>query len=158
MRGGGGAPANPTASVLPAPKGDALSPSVRPGYAGARLEGCCAMATVTRAGLSDAVQREIGLSLGDAHELVDAMIEAICARLEAGEPVMISSFGTFTVREKGARMGRNPKTGEAVRIAPRRVVAFRASQILKHRVASARQDAVGSGPDSRDDPRAGRGG
>ena len=78
MRGGGGVPANPTCA-LPASRGDALSPAVRPGYAGGRLQGCCAMATVTRAGLSDAVQREIGLSLGDAHELVDAMIETICA-------------------------------------------------------------------------------
>ena len=94
------------------------------------------MATVTRAGLSDAVQREIGLSHGDARELVDAMIETICARLEAGEPVMISGFGTFTVREKSARMGRNPKTGEAARIAPRRAVTFRASQVLKKRIAA----------------------
>ncbi len=92
------------------------------------------MATVTRAGLSDAVQREIGLSHGDARELVDAMIEAMCARLEVGEPVMISGFGTFIVRENSARMGRNPKTSEAVRIAPRRVVTFRASQVLKKRI------------------------
>ena len=94
------------------------------------------MATVTRAGLSDAVQGEVGLSHRDARELVDDMIETICARLAAGEPVVISGFGTFTVREKGARMGRNPKTGEAARIAPRRVVAFRASQVLRKRIAA----------------------
>lgn len=116
------------------------------------------MATMTRAGLSDAVKREIGLSHRDARELVDAMIEMIYARLAAGEPVMLSGFGTFTVREKSARMGRNPKTGQVARIAPRRVVSFRASQILKQRVASAGQDAVGSGPDGGNDPGVGRGG
>lgn len=96
------------------------------------------MAAVTRAGLSDAVQGESGLSPRDARELVDDLIEMICARLAAGEPVMISGFGTFTVREKGARMGRNPKTGEAAWIVPRRVVAFRASQVLKKRIATGR--------------------
>ena len=94
------------------------------------------MATVTRAGLSDAVQREIGLSHGEARELVDAMIETICERLAAREPVMISGFGTFIVRDKGARMGRNPKTGEAARIPARRAVTFRASQVLRKRIAA----------------------
>ena len=95
------------------------------------------MSTVTRTGLSEAVQREVGLTHRNARELVDDVIETICARLEAGEPVMISGFGTFTVRDKVARMGRNPKTGEAARIAPRRVVAFRASQVLRKRIAGA---------------------
>ena len=65
------------------------------------------------------------------------MIETICARLAVDEPVMISGGGTFTLRDKGARMGRNPKTGEAARIAPRRVVAFRASQVLRKRIFGA---------------------
>ena len=102
------------------------------------------MATVTRAGLSDAVQREIGLSQRDAREFVDDMIETICARLEAGEPVMISGFGTFTVREKGARVGRNPRTREEAPILARRVVTFRASAKLKKRVATGMASAADS--------------
>ena len=93
------------------------------------------MAAVTRVGLRDAVHRETGLPLREAAEIVDAVIEAVAERLVAGEPVKLSGFGTFSVRAKGARMGRNPKTGEAVPISPRRVVSFRASAVLKERVA-----------------------
>ncbi len=92
------------------------------------------MATVTRADLAAAVQGETGLSQHDAPELVDGVIETIADRVAAGEPVGISGFGAFDVRDKSARMGRNPKTGEAALIAPRRVVAFRASAKLKKRV------------------------
>ena len=103
------------------------------------------MATVTRADLSDAIRAELGLPRREAAELVDTVIEAIAERLEAGEQVKISSFGNFTVRGKGLRMGRNPKTGEAAPIQPRRVVVFRASAKLKMRINRA---MAGSGDDA----------
>ena len=93
------------------------------------------MATVTRADLREAVHGEIGLPRPEAAELVDTVIEAIAERLEAGETVMISGFGSFTLRDKAPRMGRNPKTGEPAAITARRVVAFRPSSILKRRIA-----------------------
>ena len=93
------------------------------------------MATVTRTHLRDAVQDETGLPLPEAAELVDAVLEAVAERLAAGEPVKLSGFGVFGVREKEARMGRNPGTGETVPIPPRRVVTFRASKVLKRRIA-----------------------
>ena len=92
------------------------------------------MATVTRADLAEAVHREIGLPRREAAELVETVIEAISERLAAGETVGISGFGSFGVREKEARMGRNPKTGEAAPILARRVVAFRPSATLKKRI------------------------
>ena len=92
------------------------------------------MATMTRTDLSDAVHAELGVPRREAAELVDTVIEAIAERLEAGEAVKISSFGSFTLRDKGFRMGRNPRTGEAAPILPRRVVVFRASWILKGRI------------------------
>ena len=92
------------------------------------------MATVTRADLRDAIHAELGLPLREAAELVDEVIEAIAERLSAGEAVKISSFGSFTVRDKGLRIGRNPKTGEPAPIEPRRVVVFRASAKLKRRI------------------------
>ena len=101
------------------------------------------MATVTRADLTDAVHREIGLPRRDAAALVDTVIEAIAERIEAGEDVKLSSFGRFTVRDKGLRVGRNPKTGEPATILPRRVVAFRASAVLKQRI----NDAMEGGGD-----------
>ena len=90
--------------------------------------------TLTRSDLSEAVYREIGLSRNESSELVETILERIAAALVDGESVKISSFGTFAVREKGARMGRNPKTGEEVPIEPRRVLVFRPSHILKERV------------------------
>ncbi len=116
------------------------------------------MATVTRAGLGSAVQGEVGLSHRDARELVDSLIEIVAERLTAGETVKISGFGGFTVRGKIARMGRNPKTGETATISARRVVVFRASQVLKRRVAAAMQGAAGSSPNSRDGPGVEQGG
>ncbi len=92
--------------------------------------------TLTRSDLSEAVYREIGLSRNESSELVETILERIAAALVAGETVKVSSFGTFAVREKGARMGRNPKTGEEVPIEPRRVLVFRPSHILKERVDS----------------------
>ena len=90
--------------------------------------------TLTRSDLSEAVYREIGLSRNESAEMVETILSRIVEALIAGETVKISSFGTFAVREKGARMGRNPKTGEEVPIEPRRVLVFRPSHILKDRV------------------------
>ena len=90
--------------------------------------------TLTRSDLSEAVYREIGLSRNESSEMVETILSRMVEALIAGESVKISSFGTFAVREKGARMGRNPKTGEEVPIDPRRVLVFRPSHILKERV------------------------
>ena len=92
--------------------------------------------TLTRSDLSEAVYREIGLSRNESAEMVETILSKIVDALITGETVKISSFGTFAVREKGARMGRNPKTGEEVPIEPRRVLVFRPSHILKERVNS----------------------
>ena len=91
---------------------------------------------MTRADLAAAVEEEAGLRKRDAAELVDALFEAICERLAAGEPVGISGFGAFALRDKGERVGRNPKTREETPILARRVVTFRASAKLKKRVAA----------------------
>ena len=93
------------------------------------------MAAVTRTHLRDAIHRETGLPLREAAEFVDAVLEAVAERLAAGEPVKLSGFGVFGLREKEARMGRNPGTGETVLIPRRRVVTFRASKVLKRRTA-----------------------
>ena len=93
------------------------------------------MEALTRADLRDAVYREVGLSRREAARFVDEVIETICERLSAGEAVKMSSFGSFVPRDKGPRMGRNPKTGEAAPIPSRRVVVFHPSRILKNRVS-----------------------
>ena len=90
--------------------------------------------TLTRADLSEAVHLQVGLSRNESGQLVEAIINHISDALVAGEQVKISSFGTFSVREKGARVGRNPKTGEEVPISPRRVLSFRPSHLMKERV------------------------
>lgn len=90
--------------------------------------------TVTRADLAEAVYQEVGLSRTDSAELVEQVLEEISKSLIAGGNVKISSFGSFIVRNKGERVGRNPKTGEEVPIEPRRVVVFRPSQVLKEKV------------------------
>lgn len=92
------------------------------------------MATVTRADLANAVHRETGLPRRDAAALVDMAIEAIAEQLSAGETVMISGFGSFRVRDKRAREGRNPKTGEPAPIPARRVVTFHSSAKLRERI------------------------
>lgn len=90
--------------------------------------------TVTRAHLSEAVYQEVGLSRNESAELVESVLQEISDALIRGEMVKISSFGSFSVRQKGERVGRNPKTGEEVPILPRRVLVFRASHVLKNRI------------------------
>jgi integration host factor subunit alpha len=90
--------------------------------------------TITRAYLSEAVYQEVGLSRNESADLLEAVLSEIADALAAGETVKLSSFGSFSVREKGQRVGRNPKTGEEVPILPRRVLVFRASQVLKNRI------------------------
>ncbi|MDE1147895.1 MAG: integration host factor subunit alpha [Azospirillaceae bacterium] len=90
--------------------------------------------TVTRAQLSEAVYSEVGLSRNESADLVESVLDEIASALGRGEMVKISSFGSFSVRSKGERIGRNPKTGEEVPILPRRVLVFRASHVLKNRI------------------------
>ena len=91
--------------------------------------------TLTRMDLSEAVFREVGLSRNESAQLVEAVLEHMSDAFVDGEQVKISSFGTFSVRDKTARVGRNPKTGEEVPINPRRVLTFRPSHLMKDRVA-----------------------
>jgi integration host factor subunit alpha len=90
--------------------------------------------TITRADLSEAVYQEVGLSRNESANLVEVVLDEISDALAVGEMVKISSFGSFAVRQKGQRIGRNPKTGEEVPILPRRVLVFRASHVLKSRI------------------------
>jgi integration host factor subunit alpha len=90
--------------------------------------------TVTRAQLSEAVYQEVGLSRNESAELVESVLSEISDALARGEMVKISSFGSFAVRQKGERIGRNPKTGQEVPINPRRVLVFRASHVLKDQI------------------------
>ena len=92
--------------------------------------------TLTRMDLSEAVFREVGLSRNESAALVESVLQHMSDALVAGEQVKISSFGTFSVRDKSARVGRNPKTGNEVPILPRRVMTFRPSHIMKDRVAA----------------------
>lgn len=92
--------------------------------------------TVTRAQLSEAVYQEVGLSRNESADLVETVLKEIADALARGENVKISSFGSFFVRSKGQRIGRNPKTGEEVPINPRKVLVFRASHVLKDRVGA----------------------
>lgn len=93
--------------------------------------------TITRAHLSEAVYQEVGLSRNESAELVERVLDEIAASLTRGEIVKLSSFGTFSVRQKGGRVGRNPKTGEEVPINPRRVLVFRPSHVLKDQINQA---------------------
>ncbi len=90
--------------------------------------------TVTRAHLSEAVYQEVGLSRHESAQLVESVLSQVSDALTSGETVKISSFGSFSVRQKGQRIGRNPKTGAEVPILPRRVLVFRASHVLKDRI------------------------
>ena len=92
--------------------------------------------TLTRMDLSEAVFREVGLSRNESADLVETVLSLMSDALVKGEQVKISSFGTFSVRDKNARIGRNPKTGEEVPLTPRRVLTFRPSHLMKERVAS----------------------
>ncbi len=93
--------------------------------------------TVTRADLCDAVYRKVGLSRSESSDLVEFVVKEISDCLAAGETVKLSSFGSFVVREKGERIGRNPKTGEEVPILPRRVLVFKPSNVLKSKISAA---------------------
>lgn len=106
------------------------------------------METLTRAGLAEAIYAQVGLSRNESAELLEGVLERIAAALEAGEPVKLSAFGTLSVRQKAQRLGRNPKTGVEVPIAPRRVLSFRASGVLKARInGEAAPAGVGAGED-----------
>lgn len=89
------------------------------------------MQTVTRAFLTEVMYARVGLSRSESAALLDDVLERVAAALEAGESVKISGFGTFSVRQKGRRIGRNPKTGAEVPILPRHVLVFRPSHVLK---------------------------
>jgi integration host factor subunit alpha len=95
--------------------------------------------TLTRMDLSEAVFREVGLSRNESADLVETVLQHMSDALVNGEQVKISSFGTFSVREKNERVGRNPKTGEEAPIPPRRVLTFRPSHLMKDRVASGKK-------------------
>lgn len=90
--------------------------------------------TLTRADLADAVVEQVGLPRNESQELVELVLSEISSALARGEQVKLSSFGSFGIREKGQRIGRNPKTGEEVPITPRRVLVFRPSNIMKERI------------------------
>lgn len=90
--------------------------------------------TITRADLAEAVYEQVGLSRNESSELVESVLDEISNALIAGDNVKISSFGSFSVKEKGERVGRNPKTGVEVPILPRKVLVFRASNVLKDRI------------------------
>ncbi len=90
--------------------------------------------TVTRADLSEAVYQNVGLSRTESAELVDKMFELVSEALEKDKKVKLSSFGSFLVRSKSERIGRNPKTGEEVPILPRKVLVFKPSSVLKNKI------------------------
>ncbi len=95
--------------------------------------------TITRAQLGEAVYQEVGLSRNESAELVESVLNHIGESLGRGDCVKISSFGSFSVRQKRQRIGRNPKTGEEVPILPRKVLVFRPSQLLKKRINGAQR-------------------
>ncbi len=92
------------------------------------------MRTVTRAQLAETIYAQVGLSRNESADLLETVLARVARALEGGELVKISGFGTFSVRQKGRRIGRNPKTGIEVPILPRRVLVFRPSQVLKAHV------------------------
>ena len=93
-----------------------------------------APSTITRAHLSEAVYQEVGLSRNESADLVESVLSEMSDALVRGEMVKLSSFGSFSVRQKGPRMGRNPKSGEEVPILPRKVLVFRPSHVLKEQI------------------------
>jgi integration host factor subunit alpha len=90
--------------------------------------------TLTRADLAEAVFEKVGLPRNEAAELVESVLKQIVYALERGEAIKLSSFGSFGLRQKSERVGRNPKTGEVVPITPRQVIVFKASNIMKDRI------------------------
>ena len=96
-----------------------------------------AAGTLTRADLAEALHRQVGLSRTDSARMVEQILDHMCDALASGQNVKISGFGTFMLRNKGERIGRNPKTGVEVPIAPRKVMTFRASQMMRERIVKA---------------------
>jgi len=92
--------------------------------------------TLTRADLAEGINRRVGLSRAESLDMVESILHHLCRALAEGENVKISGFGTFLLRDKAERVGRNPKTGIEVPITPRRVLTFRASQMLKDRICA----------------------
>ena len=92
--------------------------------------------TLTRADLAETINRKLGFSRSESLDMVEAILDKICEALTRGENVKISGFGSFVLRDKNERIGRNPKTGIEVPITPRRVMTFRASQTLRERIAA----------------------
>ena len=92
--------------------------------------------TLTRADLAETLNRQVGLSRADAAAMIESILDHMTTALLDGDNVKISGFGTFVLRDKGQRIGRNPKTGIEVPITPRRVLTFRASQMLKDRICA----------------------
>ena len=106
------------------------------------------MNTVTRAHLAERIYAQVGLSRNETADLLESVLEHVAAALEGGKSVKISGFGTFSVRQKGRRIGRNPKTGVEVPILPRRVLVFRPSQVLKAQInGQAAPDGAADGDD-----------
>ena len=101
--------------------------------------------TVTRADLSEAVYRKVGLSRAESAQLVEVVLDEISDCIVKGESVKLSSFGSFIVRDKNERVGRNPKTGEEVPISPRRVMVFKPSNVLKDKINDALVAGLGDG-------------
>ena len=93
--------------------------------------------TLTRADLAESLHHEVGLSRADSARIVEQILSEMCGALSHGQNVKISGFGTFVLRDKGERIGRNPKTGVEVPITPRRVLTFRASQMMRDRIVEA---------------------
>ena len=93
--------------------------------------------TLTRADLAELLHRNVGLSRAQCALIVEKVLEHMCCALDSGENVKISGFGTFVLRDKAGRVGRNPKSGVEVPIAPRRVLTFRPSQALRDRIVRA---------------------
>ena len=93
--------------------------------------------TMTRADLAEAIHRQVGLSRADSARMVEGILHHMCSALADGQNVKVSGFGTFVLRDKGERIGRNPKTGVEVPIAPRRVLTFRASQMMRDHIVEA---------------------
>lgn len=90
--------------------------------------------TLTRADLAESLHKQVGLSKAESSKLVESILEHMCDALAKGQNVKISGFGSFLLRDKGQRIGRNPKTGVEVPIAPRRVLTFRPSQTMRTRI------------------------
>ncbi|NKB50054.1 MAG: integration host factor subunit alpha [Alphaproteobacteria bacterium] len=108
--------------------------------------------TITRAQLTEAVYQEVGLSRNESAELVESVLAEVSEALVRGEMVKLSSFGSFSVRSKGQRMGRNPKTGDEVPILPRRVLVFRPSHVLKKSINDTLVEAGGDAEDTTTHP------